>query len=39
MSAVGIVLLFIFVFGGYVMAGGKMAPIIKAAPIETFIIG
>jgi len=26
------------VFGGYIMAGGKMAPIIKAAPIEGFII-
>jgi chemotaxis protein MotA len=39
MSAVGLVVLFACVFGGYIMAGGKMAPIIKAAPIETFIIG
>jgi chemotaxis protein MotA len=38
MSAVGLVVLFACVFGGYIMAGGKMAPIIKAAPIETFII-
>ena len=37
-AIVGLVLLFVFVFGGYVMAGGSMAPIIKAAPIETFII-
>ena len=37
-SIVGIVVLFVCVFGGYIMAGGKMAPIIKAAPIETFII-
>ena len=26
------------VFGGFIMAGGSMAPIIKAAPVETFII-
>ncbi len=38
-SIIGIVVLFICVFGGYIMAGGKMAPIIKAAPVETFIIG
>ena len=36
---IGIVVLFICVFGGFIMAGGSMAPIIKAAPIETFIIG
>jgi chemotaxis protein MotA len=39
MAAIGLVLLFVFVFGGYIIAGGKMAPIIKAAPIEMFIIG
>jgi chemotaxis protein MotA len=33
------VVLFVCVFGGFIMAGGSMAPIIKAAPIETFIIG
>lgn len=38
-SAIGIVVLFICVFGGFIMAGGSMAPIIKAAPVETFIIG
>jgi chemotaxis protein MotA len=35
---VGLIVVFVCVFGGYVMAGGKMAPIIKAAPIEGFII-
>lgn len=39
LSIVGLVLLFGCVFGGYIMAGGSMKPIIKAAPIETFIIG
>ncbi|MFT6698291.1 MAG: chemotaxis protein MotA [Polaromonas sp.] len=38
-SAIGIVVLFVCVFGGFIIAGGSMAPIIKAAPIETFIIG
>jgi chemotaxis protein MotA len=38
-SLVGIVVLFVCVFGGFIMAGGSMAPIIKAAPVETFIIG
>ena len=38
MNAVGLLVLFGCVFGGYIIAGGKMAPIIKAAPIETFII-
>jgi len=36
---VGLGVVFGCVFGGYIMAGGKMAPIIKAAPIEGFIIG
>lgn len=35
---VGLAIVFGTVFGGYILAGGKMAPIIKAAPIETFII-
>lgn len=35
---VGLGVVFGCVFGGYIMAGGKMAPIIKAAPIEAFII-
>ena len=38
-SIVGLVLLFGCVFGGFIMTGGHMAPIIKAAPVETFIIG
>jgi chemotaxis protein MotA len=38
-SIVGVVLLFICVFGGFIIAGGSMAPIIKAAPVEMFIIG
>ena len=38
-SLVGIVVLFACLFGGFIMAGGSMAPIIKAAPVETFIIG
>jgi len=36
---VGLAVVFGAVLGGYVMAGGKMAPIIKAAPFEIFIIG
>jgi chemotaxis protein MotA len=38
-SIVGLVFLFIAVFGGYVMAEGKMEPIIEAAPHEMFTIG
>lgn len=34
----GLVLLFACVFGGYVAAGGHMAPILKAAPLEMVII-
>jgi chemotaxis protein MotA len=36
---VGYVVVFLCVFGGYALAGGKFAVIIKAAPIELFIIG
>lgn len=40
MSAIiGLVVLFFCVFGGFVIAGGSLAPIIKAAPYEGFIIG
>lgn len=35
---VGLVVVFGAVFGGYILAGGKMAPIIKAAPFEFIII-
>ena len=38
-SIVGVILLFVCVFGGYVAHGGDMGPIIKAAPGEMFIIG
>jgi chemotaxis protein MotA len=36
---VGLAVVFGAVFGGYIIAGGKMAPIIKAAPFEFIIIG
>ncbi|MCO4088199.1 MAG: flagellar motor stator protein MotA [Limnohabitans sp.] len=36
---VGLVVVFGAVFGGYMLAGGKMDPIIKAAPFEFIIIG
>ena len=36
---IGLAVVFGAVFGGYVIAGGKMAPIIKAAPFEFLIIG
>jgi chemotaxis protein MotA len=35
---VGLGVVFAAVFGGYIIAGGKMAPIIKAAPFEFIII-
>ena len=38
-SIIGLVVLFICVFGGFVIAGGSLAPIIKATPYEMFIIG
>ena len=38
-SIVGLVVLMICVFGGFIIAGGSLAPIIKAAPYEMFIIG
>ena len=36
---IGLAVVFGAVFGGYILAGGKMAPIIKAAPFEFIIIG
>ncbi|MCE3010037.1 MAG: flagellar motor stator protein MotA [Proteobacteria bacterium] len=39
MGFVGILVVFGMVFGGYLIAGGKMIVIIKAAPIEMMIIG
>ena len=35
---IGLAVVFGAVLGGYVLAGGKMAPIIKAAPFEFIII-
>ena len=39
MGFVGIIVVFAMVFGGFLMAGGKMAVIMKAAPLELMIIG
>jgi len=36
---VGILVIFIMVFGGYILAGGKLAIIIKATPFELMMIG
>lgn len=37
-GAIGIVLIFAFVFGGYMFAGGKMEIIVESAPHELIII-
>ncbi|MGR3495197.1 flagellar motor stator protein MotA [Citreimonas sp.] len=39
LGIIGIVLVFVMVFGGYILAGGKMAIIIKALPFELMMIG
>ncbi len=39
LSIVGIVVVVIMVFGGYVFAGGKIAPIAEALPTELMVIG
>ena len=36
---IGIVLIFGMVFGGYLLAGGKMGIILKALPFEFMMIG
>lgn len=36
---IGIAVIFIMVFGGYVLAGGKMGIILKALPFEMIMIG
>ena len=36
---IGIIIIFIMVFGGYLAAGGKMGIILKAAPFELTMIG
>ena len=38
-AIIGIVLTFAMVFGGYVMAGGKMAVITHSLPYEMMMIG
>ncbi len=38
-SIIGLVVLFACVFGGYILAGGSMAPIIHAVPHEMLVIG
>lgn len=39
MGFVGILVVFAMVFGGFLLAGGNMSIIIKAAPLEMMIIG
>jgi chemotaxis protein MotA len=39
MGFVGIIVVFVMVFGGFVIAGGHMSVIMKSAPIEMMIIG
>ena len=36
---IGLVVTMVMVFGGYVIAGGKMGPILKALPLEAMMIG
>ncbi len=38
MKLIGFVLVVACTFGGYILAGGSMAPILKAAPVECLII-
>ena len=37
--AAGIVILLVLVFGGFMLAGGAMGPVLKALPLEMMIIG
>ncbi len=39
LAIIGIVVVFVMVFGGFALAGGKFGVIIKAAPFELMIIG
>ena len=36
---IGIVVVFVMVFGGYMLAGGKFGVILKALPFELMMIG
>ncbi|QZH76284.1 MAG: flagellar motor stator protein MotA [Erythrobacter sp.] len=38
-AAVGIVILLVLVFGGFVIAGGSLGPVLAALPLEMLIIG
>jgi len=37
--AIGIVVLLVMVFGGFMLAGGAMGPVLAALPLEFMIIG
>ena len=39
LGIVGIAVIFVMVFGGYILAGGKLAIIIKSLPFELMMIG
>ncbi|MCT4556819.1 MAG: flagellar motor stator protein MotA [Pelagimonas sp.] len=39
LGIIGIVVIFVMVFGGYMLAGGKMGIILKALPFEFMMIG
>ncbi len=39
MGFIGILVVFVTVFGGFILAGGHMSVILKAAPLELLIIG
>jgi chemotaxis protein MotA len=38
-AAIGILILIVMVFGGFMLAGGSMMPILKALPFEMIMIG
>ncbi len=38
-AAIGIVVLLVMVFGGFLIAGGSLGPVLKALPLEMMIIG
>lgn len=38
-AAIGIVVLLVMVFGGFVIAGGSLGPVLAALPLEMMIIG
>ncbi|MFQ3594529.1 MAG: motility-associated protein, partial [Sphingomonadaceae bacterium] len=39
MAIVGLVVLLVMVFGGFIIAGGNIAPVLAALPAEMMIIG